>query len=62
MEGKRQEAVAAVPSEFVDEITLTGPIERIRDRLQAWEETPVTSLLLPGNDIDAMRKLAELVL
>jgi len=62
MDGKRQEAVAAVPNEFVDEITLTGPIERIRDRIQAWEETPVTSLLLPGNNIDAMRKLAELVL
>ena len=62
MAGKRQEAVAAVPNEFADEITLTGPIERIRDRLQAWEETPVTSLLIPGNDVSAMRALAELVL
>jgi F420-dependent oxidoreductase-like protein len=62
MDGKRAEAVAAVPNEFADEITLTGPIERIRDRLQAWEETPVTSLLIPGNDVTAMRTLAELVL
>jgi F420-dependent oxidoreductase-like protein len=62
MAGKRQEAMHAVPSEFADEITLTGPIERIRDRLQAWEDTPVTSLLIPGNDVAAMRTLAELVL
>ena len=62
MAGKRQEAVAAVPSEFADEITLTGPIERIRDRLEAWRESPVTTLLLPGNNTGAMRTLAELVL
>jgi F420-dependent oxidoreductase-like protein len=62
MAGKRQEAVAAVPSEFADEITLTGPIERIRDRLEAWKESPVTTLLLPGNNTAAMRALAELVL
>jgi F420-dependent oxidoreductase-like protein len=62
MAGKRQEAVAAVPNEFADEITLTGPIERIRERLQAWEDTPVTSLLIPGNDVNALRTMAELVL
>jgi hypothetical protein len=62
MAGKRQEAVAAVPNEFADELTLTGPIERIRERLQAWEETPVTSLLIPGNDVNALRTMAELVL
>jgi F420-dependent oxidoreductase-like protein len=62
MQGKRQEAVAAVPNEFADEITLTGPIERIRDRLGAWRESPVTTLLLPGNNLEAIRAMAELVL
>ena len=62
MEGKRNEAVAAVPNEFADEITLTGPIERIKERLEAWKESPVTTLLLPGNNTEAMRTLAELVL
>ena len=62
MAGKRQEAVAAVPNEFADEITLTGPIERIRERLDAWKESPVTTLLLPGGNVDAMRAMAELVL
>jgi F420-dependent oxidoreductase-like protein len=60
--GKRAEAAAMVPNEFVDEISFTGPVERIRDRLEAWKETPVTTLLLAGNNRDAMRTMAELVL
>ena len=36
--GKRQEAAAAVPDALIDEISLVGPPERIRDRLQAWQD------------------------
>ncbi len=61
-EGKRNEAIAAVPDQFVDEISLVGPVERIRDRLAAWRETPVTTLLLGNRDVDTLRKMAELVL
>jgi F420-dependent oxidoreductase-like protein len=60
--GKRAEAIQAVPSQFADEISLVGPIERIRERLEAWKETPVTTLLVPGNDLDTLRTMAELVL
>ncbi len=62
LEGKRGEAVAAVPSEFADEISLCGSVDRIRDRLAAWRETPVTTLLLASPDVDMMRTMAELVL
>jgi F420-dependent oxidoreductase-like protein len=61
-EGKRAEAIATVPDQFADEISLVGPIERIRDRLQAWKSTPVTSLLISAHDPAVMRKMAELVL
>ena len=61
-EGKREEAVAMVPTEFADEISLVGPIDRVRDRLQAWRDTPVTTLLLGTRDFDTMRTAAELVL
>jgi F420-dependent oxidoreductase-like protein len=61
-EGKRAEAVAMVPSQFADEISLCGPRERIRDRIEAWRETPVTTLLVGGGDAATMRMLAELVL
>ncbi len=62
MERKRNEAVAAVPDQFADEISLCGPIERIRDRLDAWKETPVTTLLLASGDPDVMRAVGEIVL
>lgn len=60
-EGKRQEAIAIVPSQFADEISLVGPVERIRDRLAAWRETPITTLLLATQDVNVMRTMAELV-
>ena len=61
-EGKRGEAIAAVPDAFVDEISLIGPKERIRDRLAAWKESPVTTISIGGGDLDVLRTIAELVL
>ena len=61
-EGKREEAMAIVPDEFADEISLVGSEARIRDRLAAWRETPVSTLLLATRDVDTMRTMAELVL
>ena len=64
--GKRQEAAAAVPDAFVDEISLVGPPARIRDRLQAWQDiarnNQVGSLVLVGADAAAMRVIAEVAL
>ncbi len=62
LSGKRAEAVAAVPDELADEIALLGPAERIRDRLQAWKESPVTTLLVGSQDPRVMRLLAETLL
>jgi hypothetical protein len=60
LEGKRDEAIAAVPNQFADEISLCGPRERVRDRLQAWRETPVTMLLLGTHDKALLETMAEL--
>jgi F420-dependent oxidoreductase-like protein len=62
LEGKRDEAIAEVPEEFADEITLVGPPERIRDRLQAWEESPVTTISVSPRSPEELRQIAELVL
>lgn len=61
-EGRRDEAIAAVPSTFADEISLVGPIERIRDRVAAWEDTPVTTILVHGGNVEGLRHAAEAVL
>jgi F420-dependent oxidoreductase-like protein len=66
LDGKRAEATAAVPDKLIDEISLIGPKERIKDRLQAWQATgkqhKVGSLLLSGATIESVRLVAEAVL
>jgi len=62
MEGKRWEAVAMVPDRFADEISLVGPIERIKERLAEWKKTPITSLLIGSREPEVLRTMAELVL
>jgi len=62
LEGKRDEAIMAVPSAFADEISLIGPPERIKERLAAWRESPVTTLLVAATEAGTLRMLAELAL
>ena len=61
-DGKRAEAVAAVPDELADEISLVGPAERIRERLGAWRESRVTTLIAGTRDPAVLRLLAETLL
>jgi len=61
-EGKREEAMHAVPDKFADEISLVGPLDRIRDRVQAWRGTPVTTLLVMSQDLTLLRQAADAVL
>jgi F420-dependent oxidoreductase-like protein len=59
--GHRDEAAAAVPDAFADEISLVGPKERIRERLEVWKQSPVTALLAGTGDVTALRVLADAV-
>jgi len=61
-EGRRDEAIAMVPDQFADEISLVGPPERIRERLAAWKDSPVTTLTMYPSSPDQLRLAAELVL
>lgn len=58
LEGKRAEAADAVPDQLADEISLVGPPERIRERLEMWKKSPVTKLLAGTQDPAALRALA----
>ena len=55
--GRKDEATAAIPTSLVEDTSLIGPAEKIRDELAAWEETVVTSLLLRG-DAATLEKIA----
>ena len=62
LDGKKREAAAAVPDSLVDEIALIGPKERIADRLDAWRESGVGTLIVGSAQIEAIRVMAELCL
>jgi alkanesulfonate monooxygenase SsuD/methylene tetrahydromethanopterin reductase-like flavin-dependent oxidoreductase (luciferase family) len=61
-EGRREEAIAAVPVEAVADITLVGPAAQIRDQLPEWEAAGVTTLVVGASSLDEMRTVAEVVL
>ena len=62
LSGKRNEAIAAVPDELVDEVALCGPRARIKDLLPAWREAGVTTLICATGSIETIRMMAELTL
>ena len=60
--GKVVTSVKAVPDELCDGIALCGPLDRIKERLELWKASPVTTLILGGVDDPAhLRALAEMV-
>ncbi|MFC8616016.1 LLM class F420-dependent oxidoreductase [Micromonospora purpureochromogenes] len=58
--GNKQEAIAAVPTALVEDIALIGPTAKIKDELQRWRETVITTLLVSGGPRQ-LRQIAELV-
>jgi F420-dependent oxidoreductase-like protein len=62
LSGRRAEAITAVPDELADSISLLGPIGRIKERLQLWLDSPVTTLLIAGvRDEPTLRAVRELI-
>jgi F420-dependent oxidoreductase-like protein len=59
--GKKDEAGAKIPRELIEQLSLVGPPEKIRDDLQKWRESIVTTLLVSA-DAASLRTIAELVL
>ena len=45
LEGKKQEAAAAIPPELIDQVTMCGPRERVRERLEVYREAGVGTLI-----------------
>ncbi len=50
-----------MPEEFADEISLVGSPARIRERLEAWRASPVTTLLVGGRDAEQLKVVRDLV-
>jgi F420-dependent oxidoreductase-like protein len=67
LDGKKEEAAAALPAELIDRVSLCGPKERVKERLDVYRDAGVGTLVVLPMALDAesrarmMRELAELV-
>ena len=59
LEGRKQDAAAAVPDELVDEVALVGPVDRIVDRLAVWKESRVGTMILGTYQPEVLTALQE---
>lgn len=62
LDGKKKEAIAAVPDALVDDVALCGPKERIKERLELWTNSPITTLNISSASIETLRLMAEFLL
>ena len=64
LDGKKQEAEAAVPLELLERVNLVGPASYVKERIEAFRESGVTSLQVTpvGDDTtELVRRLKEWV-
>jgi F420-dependent oxidoreductase-like protein len=67
LEGKKDEAAAALPDELIDTVTLTGPRDRIKERIEVYRDAGVGTLVVspmsfePDERKRIVRELAEML-
>jgi F420-dependent oxidoreductase-like protein len=57
--GRKDEAIAAVPDDWVDLKSLVGPPARIRERYRAWEDCGADSLSVRSRQPEAIEVMAQ---
>src|SRR3954454_14636625 len=67
LEGKKEEAAAALPGELIDKVSLCGPRDRIKERIEMYRDAGVGTLMITPmawtaeERLEMMRTVAELV-
>ena len=60
LDGRKDEAAAAIPPELIDQVALCGPADRVRDRLRAYREAGVGTLGISPMAFTKDERLAQL--
>jgi F420-dependent oxidoreductase-like protein len=60
LEGKREEAMAAIPEELIDTVSLCGPPEHVRERLAVYRDAGVGTLGVTPTAFTAPERLEQL--
>jgi F420-dependent oxidoreductase-like protein len=58
--GRKSEAVAAVPDEYLDDGGLYGSVSRIRERWEPWTQRGLTGLTIRSEQTEALALMADL--
>ncbi len=59
--GRKDEAIAKVPLQLVEDVAMVGPLDKVREELdEKWRKTSMTTLLVSGEP-DHLRTVAGLV-
>src|ERR687890_1469982 len=67
LDGKKEEAAAAIPAELIDQVTICGPRERFQERLDVYRAAGVGTLIVSPMAFEAeqrkrtIRELAEML-
>jgi F420-dependent oxidoreductase-like protein len=59
LDGKKQEAAAALPDDFIEKVTLIGPASHVQERIAALREAGVTHLHVNPVGSDAPKLIAQ---
>ncbi len=59
--GKKDDATALIPDELVDDMHIIGTEGEVKEKVAAWEETGVTTLMLSFRSADEIRAVAGLL-
>lgn len=66
LDGKKNEAAAAIPDQYIDDTCLVGPPERIRDQLARWKEAgqrgEIGTMVISATRPEELRLVAETLL
>jgi len=62
LQGKKKEAMAAVPTKMVQDLALIGPLGKIKDELPAWKNTVLTTMHVNAPTPQMLTTIADLVL
>src|SRR3954452_778191 len=61
LEGKKDEAAAALPAELIDKVALVGPVDRVKERLELYREAGVGTLITTpiAPDLESRSKMMQ---
>jgi F420-dependent oxidoreductase-like protein len=59
LEGLKNEAIAAVPTALVEDVALVGPASKVRDELDVWRTTCITTALVSGSPAQLVSRKIE---